>query len=161
MSFSEKDESGNTVDNGAIKDKCNWAYANNVLLIASSGNDNRNQVNYPARYESVIAVGALDSMGSKRHVSILDESGSNYGPNLELMAVGERVYSADICCEDCKYSAATGTSFAAPQVAGVAALVMSGDIPSECDTNGNNKWDAIEVRKRLRDTADNLSLIHI
>jgi subtilisin len=44
-----------------IQDACDDLYWNkNKLLIASAGNDN-GPVSYPARYESVIAVGAVDA----------------------------------------------------------------------------------------------------
>lgn len=57
------------------------AASNGVILVAAAGNDGAPSVSYPASDPNVIAVGA----------SLQDDSrwsGSNYGPNLDLVAPG-------------------------------------------------------------------------
>jgi hypothetical protein len=72
-------------------------------------------VSYPAAYPPVIAVGAVDSTQSKA-------SFSNFGNNLDLMAPGVQIYSTQ---DSSGYQYLSGTSTAAPFVAGVAALMLS------------------------------------
>lgn len=87
-----------------------------VLLVAASGNDKKNIVNYPAAYESVIAVAAADS-------SLQDKAFvSNYGPWIDITAPGEYLYSTTV---DGDYGSKSGTSVATPVVTGVAALIKS------------------------------------
>lgn len=54
-------------------------YDNDVVLVAASGNKGNTQVQYPAGYDSVIAVGATNKDGGK-------VSYSSYGSHIELSA---------------------------------------------------------------------------
>lgn len=89
-----------------------------VLIFASSGNDGTASVMYPAAYDKVVAVGAVNETGEHWHAS-------NWGPSLELMAPGDRVWCTGINNGQATYSLYSGTSMAAPYAAGVAALVWS------------------------------------
>jgi subtilisin family serine protease len=51
------------------------------------------------------------------------------------------------------YMVDTGASFAAPHVAGVAALIYASKIDPDYDRNGDGYWENDEVRQKLRDTA--------
>ncbi len=93
-----------------------------VLVVAAGGNAdfdlNRQQpfdspLYYPAAFPSVLSVGAVDTEGN--HLSI-----SNTGPGLDLTAPGDMIYTATM---NGGYSFDSGTSFAAPQAAGAAALI--------------------------------------
>ncbi|KIX84653.1 S8 family peptidase [Thermus filiformis] len=86
-----------------------------VVVVAAAGNDGAEGILYPARDPSVIAVGSVD--GAKRKSSF-----SNCGPELDLVAPGEGV---QVAFKSGGYGSASGTSFASPMVAGVAALYMS------------------------------------
>ncbi len=106
-----------------------------VVLVASSGNDgvygNRvtapDKLNYPAAFPEVIGVGALDK-------DLTRADFSNYGfDQCAFVAVGKGVYTTlpgglgDIVgpiLTGRSYGSATGTSFAAPQVTGLAALLL-------------------------------------
>ena len=65
-----------------------YAYNNNVMIVAAAGNQSRNELLWPAAYAkdyaNVIAVGAAFYDGSKWRRS----SYSNYGPYLTLVAPG-------------------------------------------------------------------------
>ena len=132
-----------------------------VLHIGSAGNDgsaagNGNNVSYPARYESVVAVAALDKNN-------LRASFSSTGSDVEIAAPGVAILSA---WKDGVNSAgpqpfsfagyageyfieANGTSMASPHVAGVAALLMA----------SNPSYTAEAVRNKMNGTALDLGEI--
>ncbi len=93
----------------------NSAYDQGILSVAAAGNDGNTALNYPASYDNVISIAAVDSGGN--HGSY---SQRNY--QVELSAPGTRVNST---IPENQYSLFTGTSMATPHAAGVAALVWS------------------------------------
>ncbi|XOV81157.1 MAG: S8 family serine peptidase [Aestuariibacter sp.] len=86
-----------------------------VINIAAAGNDGNSTMSYPASYDSVMSVAAIDS--SKNHASF-----SQYNSQVEIAAPGVAVTSTVL---NNGYATWDGTSMATPHAAGVAALVWS------------------------------------
>ena len=91
-----------------------------MLVVGASGNENYNGVDYPAKLPGVLAVGASTRADTRAYFS-------NYGARLDLVAPGEGIFSTLRAPGQHSYgyygSSGSGTSFAAPLVAGTAALV--------------------------------------
>lgn len=99
----------------AIEKAIDYAKQKNVLIICASGNDSSNKLSYPSSNEYVIAVGGIDRNNRRAPFS-------NYGNNLSVVAPGIDIFSTGL---NNTYLSSDGTSFAAPQVSGVAALILS------------------------------------
>ena len=135
---------GISIDTDPVANAVQTLEDNGVLLIASAGNNeanNRYVPVYPASYTNgnVIAVAA-----SKEADDIAGElsSWSQYGPfSVDIMAPGEEVITTYSDVEGHDYARVSGTSFSAPYVAGIAALIM-------CD-NPSAKDDFYEVKGRI------------
>lgn len=116
-----------------------YARAKGVVVVAAAGNDSSSSPSYPAALPGVLSVTALDRDGAV-------DTYSNYGATVDLAAPGSGILST---VPD-GYAYMTGTSMAAPQVAGVAALVDSvapgADIESilmaSARDSGPVGWDA-------------------
>ncbi len=125
-----------------FEDACNAAYNSGILVVASAGNSGNTEgtgdnVGYPARYDSVIAVSASDSADQRAYFS-------STGPDVELIAPGLGIYSS----VPGGYDTYSGTSMASPHVAGVAALVWA----------ANPKLTNGELRGILQNSAEDLGL---
>jgi subtilisin family serine protease len=97
-----------------LADAVSQAEARGALLVAAAGNGG-GAIAYPAAYPSVLSVGASDRSGSRA-------SFSAFGARLDLLAPGVDIYST---WNGLPYFTRSGTSMAAPQVAGVAALLRA------------------------------------
>jgi subtilisin len=145
---------GSSTGTTSLQTACDNAYNHGVLLVAASGNDYKSSINYPARYDSVVAVGATDSLDKRAGFS-------NYGTGLELMAPGVNILSTykDVSPNDNRNIDVvymSGTSMATPHVAGVAALVFASPIDQIYELDHDGVWDASEVRTKLQSTASDL-----
>lgn len=130
---------GTTVDVQSLHTAVDALYASGTVIVAAAGNDGiGSPVNYPAAYDSVVAVSATTQSDALAYFT-------NTGPQIELSAPGYQIPST---YKGGTYSTLSGTSMASPHVAGVAALAMSRPVGT-WDTNTNGRWDPPEVRTRL------------
>lgn len=114
------------------------------ILVAATGNEDEEDVNYPAGYPSVIAVGGTESFNGERYINHWGggNSGSTYGDHVEIVAPAD-VLTTDLSGAsglndgfvfNGNYTTVPGTSFSAPQAAGLAALLFSIDPDMEATT---------------------------
>jgi len=120
----------------AINDALSYAYnTRDVFIDCATGNDS-SSVRYPATRSEVMAVAATDHDDQRSWFS-------NFGPEVEVAAPGSDILSTR---PGNLYLSDDGTSFAAPQVAGVAGLVRS----------RNPGLPALYVRQVIMDTAEDV-----
>jgi subtilisin family serine protease len=105
------------------------------ITIFSAGNRGREDKYYPAAYEGAIAVASTNNRDAKA-------SNSNYGDWIDISAPGVSILST---LANDSYGYSSGTSMAAPHVAGVAALIVS---------NATTKMKASDVIDVIISTAD-------
>jgi len=119
-----------------FEDAIRRAVARGVLVVGISGNTGEAGVLYPAKYDAVLAVSATtrDDLAARF---------SSYGPEVFVSAPGERIVSF---VPGGGTSTRSGTSFAAPHVSGILALILSA-------RPGISSSDAIEI---LRASIDDL-----
>ena len=126
---------GTLTDAKVVRDAIEYARAGNVLLVASAGNNNTSAPQYPAAYPGVLAVAATDEEDVK-------SSFSNFGGYVWVDAPGSHIISA---VPGSGYSIANGTSFSAPMVAGMGALIRS---MSYTDTPGKIAKATVSIDTR-------------
>jgi len=106
---------GISTNSRTVREAVAAAIAANIVVTGSAGNANSSTPQYPASYSSVLSVAATDLADKKG-------SFSNYGSSISVSAPGVNIISA---YPGGYYAVVSGTSFAAPIVAGEAALVRS------------------------------------
>ena len=121
-------------DEDPLTNKSNWAVEQGVVVVASAGNSN-SAVIAPACITSVIAVGAVNENDVRA-------SWSNYGEALDFMAPGVHILST----YPSGYAYMSGTSMAAPHVAGMVALILQ----------ANPSLSPAQVKQLLIDTSIDL-----
>jgi type VII secretion-associated serine protease mycosin len=99
----------------ALRNAIESALAADAVVVAAMGNRPKQMLaDFPARYEGVVAVGAIDQSGNVAGVSVT-------GSTMVLSAPGTRIVSTDKTA----YRIGDGTSDSTAIVAGAAALVRS------------------------------------
>lgn len=120
---------------------------NGILSVAAAGNDGGSSFSYPASYENVLSVGAVDSSKSLALFS-------QYNSYVDLVAPGVAIWSTlpSSYCYYCSlygyntYGPLDGTSQATPFVSGIAALLMS----------ANPSWGVEKITDALLSAAEDL-----
>lgn len=146
---------GSGTCNGTYADTISYAARHGVLLISAAGNGNNGdgvgvdvKTQIPASCDGVLAVGSINAEGAR-------STFSNYGNKVEIAAPGgQGPCSIPTCILSTGlnngYTLRAGTSMAAPQVSGAAALLLS----------YNSKLDASKVKSCLIRGGDTLSVDH-
>lgn len=136
---------GSTQYSRALEDAIRAAGDEGILFVAAAGNnagDNDRRAHYPSNYNlpNVISVAALDRADALATFS-------NYGlKSVHIAAPGRDILSTWLGDE---YREASGTSMAAPQVSGVAALILSKE----------PKLSVEKLRERLLSSVDKIDAL--
>lgn len=117
----------------AVRDAIDFAASQGVTVVAGAGNSAMNEPIYPAAETNVIAVAALDSLYRAADFT-------SFGDFVDISAPGSKIYST---YQSPYYAWWSGTSFSAPFVSGVAALVR--------DAHSSYNW--LQIRDALLSTA--------
>jgi subtilisin family serine protease len=132
---------GSPYPSQAIYGAIQRALQQNRFVVCAAGNDGRpNSVNYPARWDETVAVGAVDKDGKLARFS-------SQGEELDICAPGENVLSTFL---NGGYAKLSGTSMATPFVSGVVALVLAKHQQAGGRTPVNNQQQLLD---HLRATA--------
>ena len=121
----------------AYRAALDYAYENNVIVVAAAGNENTSQAFYPASCNHVISVAATKKNNKKADFT-------NYGSTIDIAAPGTDIYTCNL---KGGYICADGTSFSAPIVSGTLAIMKAyGEISVD------------EAEKIIKSTATNLGV---
>lgn len=129
----------------AVQDAATYAWNKGAVLVGAAGNNNREEKFYPASMNHVISVSATQPQDEFSHWS-------SYGPAVDVSAPGSSVLTTNCTAGTCpnrtwgSHTYISGTSFAAPNVAGVVALIRA----------KNPSWTPQQVVDRLYATVDDL-----
>jgi len=111
---------GSALYDNYLRQAIDYAITSGSVVVAATGNDGCDCINYPANFPEVVAVGATDSSGARA-------SFSNWGSNIDIVApgVGIRTTVWDVASDSQYVSSVNGTSFSTPFVSGLLALMRS------------------------------------
>ena len=131
---------GTTHEARVIREAVRYAHERDVLVVVAAGNE-ADQIEFPARYGNTLAVTAVDA-------DAVAAEFTNLGSAADLAAPGVDVIGPLPTEGGVLWGRWSGTSFAAPLVAGSAALLRS----VRPDLVGG------DLASRLMDTADSIEL---
>ncbi len=122
---------------GAEDKAINNAYEKGVAVFAAAGNEATNGYEYPASYDKVCSVAALNQDGTKAGFT-------NYGNKVDLAFPGVDIVST-YNSSDQSYASLQGTSMACPVAVGTAAVILSGSdkVSALKGKSGKAKVDAL------------------
>ncbi|MCA1964014.1 MAG: S8 family serine peptidase [Prosthecobacter sp.] len=106
---------GTSADSRMLRDAVAYAISRGVVVVAAAGNEQATRLAYPAGYEGVISVAAVDAQGRQAYFS-------NAGDGLFISAPGVGIVSG---YRDGKTVIGSGTSQAAAIVSGAISALLS------------------------------------
>ncbi|MBN8595701.1 MAG: S8 family serine peptidase [Anaerolineae bacterium] len=121
---------GGAVNSTVLENAVNYAIARGVTVVAAAGNTGSEQVLYPAAYAPVIAVGAVNA-------ELQPASFSARGAGVDIWAPGQNILTTRL---DGALAPGSGTSFAAPFVAGAVAVLVGVSETLTINFNGGMLW---------------------
>lgn len=132
-----------------------YAANNNVILVASSGNEGKMETVYPASLKNVMGVASTNNWDQR-------STFSNYGNQVVYVAApGEAIITT---YPFATYAAGWGTSFSSPFVAGTASLILNMQpqtSPSQATFGiGNAKWIGFNMGKGRLDVYGALTALN-
>jgi membrane-anchored mycosin MYCP len=134
ISFAYLGAEADAAKHQVFADAVQHALDKNVVIVAAVGNDKDAKDSFPANQPGVLGVGAITSNGSAW-------KDSTTGPYVDVTAPGEAIIAG---WTPGIYSSVQGTSFAAPVVSGVVALLKQ----------AHPTWTAAQFVKQVMATAD-------
>jgi subtilisin family serine protease len=144
-----------TASSSELTTAINYANSHQVICAASSGNDGKQEMVYPAGLQYVMGVASTNNQDQR-------SSFSNYGNQIVWVAApGEAIITT---YPFATYAAGWGTSFSSPMVAGTAALVVNMQ-PSLNEsqaawTVAHAKWIGLNMGNGRLDVYDTLSSLN-
>jgi subtilisin family serine protease/putative cell wall-binding protein len=140
---------GTPTDSSVIKSAIEYAIDQGAVVAAAAGNEAQedNPVTYPAAYDDVLGVGAINREDERAEFS-------NYGDWVDIAAPGTRILTTGngdsddygwCLTNDCDYAVLQGTSLATPFVSAAAAL-----------TGANTELGPTRLAAHLEETAEDL-----
>ncbi|MDY0395069.1 S8 family peptidase [Virgibacillus halophilus] len=121
-----------------IEHAMKYAANKNVTIVAASGNDGSEEIDYPASSRYAIAVGATNKLD-------ITSDYSNFGKELALVAPGSDIPSL---LPNGNVTYMSGTSMAAPHVTAVAGMLLAKD----------RKLKPAQIKHLLTNTADDIAM---
>ena len=109
---------GGNQNSELLKSAVDYAHSKNIPVVASTGNTSSDTMLYPAKYESVMSVGSINS-------DLFVSKFSSHNKETDYFAPGESIVSLNI---DGSTKLFTGTSFATPYITSLLANGMISDL---------------------------------